>query len=236
MRTRRCLIVNADDFGLSTGINRGIIDAHEHGVVTSASLMVRKPAAREAAAYCRHQPRLSAGLHVDLGESVYRNGEWTTMDRVVDLADAGAVEMEILTQLARFRDLTGTNPTHLDSHQHVHRDEPIRSVLVALARELGVPLRHMTPGVTYCGSFYGQTRTGAPLPGAVSADSLVALLERLDSVVTELACHPGYDAPPDTMYRAERAAEVASLCDARVAAALTAQSIDLRSFRDLPPQ
>ena len=62
----RYLIVNADDFGQSTGINKGVIQAHEEGIVTSASLMVRWPAAPEAAAYARNRPGLSVGLHVDL--------------------------------------------------------------------------------------------------------------------------------------------------------------------------
>ena len=52
----RVLIVNADDFGLSAGVNRGIVEAHERGIVTSASLMVRRPAAREAADYARTHP------------------------------------------------------------------------------------------------------------------------------------------------------------------------------------
>jgi len=50
MFPQRYLIVNADDFGQSQGVNRGVIAAHEHGIVTSASLMVRWPAAIEAAA------------------------------------------------------------------------------------------------------------------------------------------------------------------------------------------
>jgi len=52
----RRLIVNADDFGQSPGINRGIMEAHERGIVTSVSLMVRWPAAVEAAAYARRLP------------------------------------------------------------------------------------------------------------------------------------------------------------------------------------
>jgi predicted glycoside hydrolase/deacetylase ChbG (UPF0249 family) len=53
MSTNRYLIVNADDFGQSHGVNRGVIEAFENGIVTSASLMVRWPAAVEAAAYAR---------------------------------------------------------------------------------------------------------------------------------------------------------------------------------------
>jgi predicted glycoside hydrolase/deacetylase ChbG (UPF0249 family) len=64
----RTLIVNADDFGLTSGVNAGIARAHEEGILTSASLMVRWPAAAEAAAYAARTPGLSVGLHVDLGE------------------------------------------------------------------------------------------------------------------------------------------------------------------------
>src|SRR5918994_7702206 len=60
------LIVNADDFGYTRGVNRGIVEAHEHGIVTSASLMVKQRAAEEAAAYARSHTQLSLGLHIEL--------------------------------------------------------------------------------------------------------------------------------------------------------------------------
>ena len=63
----RYLIVNADDFGLSESVNRGILDAHDEGIVTSASLMVERPAALEAADRARERPRLGLGLHVEVG-------------------------------------------------------------------------------------------------------------------------------------------------------------------------
>ena len=67
----RAVIVNADDFGLSAGVNRGIAAAFEGGIVTSASLMVRPDAAAEAASYARLHPVLGVGLHIDLGEWVH---------------------------------------------------------------------------------------------------------------------------------------------------------------------
>jgi predicted glycoside hydrolase/deacetylase ChbG (UPF0249 family) len=70
MSAAKYLIVNADDFGQSPGINRGIIEAHEQGIVTSASLMTRWLAAGEAALYAKQFPKLSVGLHLDLGEWV----------------------------------------------------------------------------------------------------------------------------------------------------------------------
>ena len=62
----RLLIVNADDFGASTGINRGIVEAHENGIVTSASLMVDMPGTSDAVRYARAPSKLDLGLHVVL--------------------------------------------------------------------------------------------------------------------------------------------------------------------------
>ena len=64
--TIKFLIVNADDFGAGAGINRGIMEAHAHGILTSASLMVTMPGADEAVSLGRDAPDLSVGLHVDL--------------------------------------------------------------------------------------------------------------------------------------------------------------------------
>jgi predicted glycoside hydrolase/deacetylase ChbG (UPF0249 family) len=234
MNPTRRLIVNADDFGLSPGVNRGIVAAHERGIVTSASLIVRAPAADEAAAYARVHPRLSVGLHVDLGEWAFRGGAWVELYRVVDLEDDAAVEAEVARQLDRFRGLVGRDPTHLDSHQHVHRRGAARRVVTAAGERLGVAVRHETPGVIHCGDFYGQDGEGHPYPHLISADALIAVLGRLRAGVTELGCHPGEAELPDTMYVAERADEVRTMCDLRVRRAVQSLGIELISFHDLP--
>jgi predicted glycoside hydrolase/deacetylase ChbG (UPF0249 family) len=230
---RRAVIVNADDFGQSAGINRGIIEAHERGIVTSASLMVRWPAAPAAAAYARAHPRLSVGLHVDLGESIYRDGEWDAIYERVDRSDAHAVEMEIRAQLALSRELLRRNPTHLDSHQHVHTEEPVRSILEGIALELGVPLRHRSARVRHDGRFYGQTRTGDPLIAGITSAHLVDLLRELPPGITELSCHPGVAGDLVTMYHAERRIELQALCDPAVRRAVSDEEIELIGFGDL---
>src|SRR4051812_35999396 len=113
------VIINADDFGQTPAVNRGVLKAHACGVVTSASLMVRWPAAAEAAEEAAHFPRLSLGLHVDLGEWTRRGESWAPVYEVVSIADWQAVAAEVAQQLASFCRLTGRTPTHLDSHQHV---------------------------------------------------------------------------------------------------------------------
>jgi len=233
MTAERYLIVNADDFGQAPGINQGIQKAHQHGIVTSASLMVRWLAATEAAAYGRAHPELSLGLHLDLGEWAYRNDTWVMLYEVVPLDDAAAMAGEIDRQLNRFYDLAGRSPTHLDSHQHVHREEPVRSLLGEAARRLGVPLRGCHPEVRYCGVFYGQNGKGEPFPEAIRVETLLQLVEGLAPGITELACHPGVGEGPDAMYRSERSREVETLCDPRVKAALAAGAVRLCSFADL---
>jgi len=232
MTATRYLIVNADDFGQSAGVNRGIIQCFEHGIVTSASLMVRWPAAAPAAEFARAHPRLSVGLHVDLGEWACRAGEWAPVYTVVTEDDAAAVAAEISRQLEQFRTLVGQEPTHLDSHQHVHRSGPARAQLLTASRTLGIPLRHFGR-VQYCGEFYGQAKDGLPWPEGISAHSLSAILAALPPGITELGCHPGLGDDVDSMYRTERAHEVQTLCDLRIREALAKEGIELRSFRDV---
>jgi predicted glycoside hydrolase/deacetylase ChbG (UPF0249 family) len=229
---RRAVIVNADDFGQSAGINHGIVEAHERGIVTSASLMARCTAAAGAAAYARAHQGLSVGLHVDVGESICLDGEWTAVYQRVDCRNPRELEAEIRWQLSICRELLGRDPTHLDSHQHIHNEEPARSILDGIAAEMGVPLRHRSPGIRYDGRFYGQTNTGEPLPANISAARLMELLRNLPEGVTELACHPGYADDLVTMYRLEREMELQALCDPEVRRVLRDEGIELIAFTD----
>ena len=127
----------------------------------------------------------------------------------------------------------GRDPSHLDSHQHVHQEEPARSILLDLARTLDVPLRHFS-AVPYCGEFYGQDGKGQPYPQGIRVEALLDILARLPPGVTELACHPGEGEELQTMYVRERREEIATLCDPRLRAALVSEGIELCSFRSCP--
>jgi predicted glycoside hydrolase/deacetylase ChbG (UPF0249 family) len=230
--TARRLIVNADDFGLSEGTNRGILRAHDEGIVTSASLMVRQPAAAPAVAEALRRPRLSLGLHLDLGEWEYRDRQWAAVYEVVPGGDAEAVAAEARRQLDEFVRLVGRPPTHVDSHQHAHRSEPLRSVALAMTRRLGVPLRHFAPEIRYCGDFYGQGGKGEPLPELITPAALARVVRSLPPGVTELACHPGDDPELPSVYRHERMVEVATLCDRSMRSVLREEGVELVSFAD----
>jgi predicted glycoside hydrolase/deacetylase ChbG (UPF0249 family) len=226
----RVLIVNGDDFGRTPGINSGVIRSHEDGILTSASLMVRWPAARDAAAYCRNRRTLSLGLHLDLGEWIFRGGRWQRLYQVVDTDDPDAVQAEVRSQLKTFRHLVGRDPSHLDSHQHVHLQEPVRTIVLEVARSLEVPTRACGPGPRYCGEFYGQTGRGEPWPEGITVDALVQIIIELASGVTELSCHPGEGDDFDSVYCVERTQEVQVLCHPDVGRALAEAEVRLAPF------
>src|SRR5262249_18609321 len=162
--------------GQSAGLTRGIIEAHERGIVTSASLMVRWPSAQDAGIYARANPSLGVGLHLDFGEQRFHNGEWTWLYRHIDSVEAARIRSEAVCQLQLFRDIVGREPTHLDSHQHSHVKEPLKSIAIAMAAELGIPLRHFAPRVTYCGSFYGQSNEGHPNHEGIQVEKLIRII------------------------------------------------------------
>jgi predicted glycoside hydrolase/deacetylase ChbG (UPF0249 family) len=165
---------------------------------------------------------------VDLGEWVYRQGKWEAVEEV-----SGTPSEEIQRQHARFCELVGREPTHLDSHQHVHREQEVGALMADLALKLRIPLRGSDSRVRYCGNFYGQTAKGEPLPGAIGVRALLDLVAGLPLGMTELGCHPGLETYDDVPYGIERSIEVQTLCDPYVRSELTSLGIVLCSFADL---
>lgn len=232
MSAERLLIVNADDLGYADGVNAGIFEAHSRGVVTSASMMVRRTAAADAARIADHRG-LAIGLHIDIGQWDYEHGEWTLAYAHCPPEDEAAVERECAAQLAAFRELLGRDPTHLDSHQHVHRSEPVAAVASRMARRLAVPLRG--GGIRYEGGFYGQTGKGEPYAEGISVEHLIELIRSLRPGWTEIGCHPGIGVEEtETSYAHERELELATLCDPRVKGAIETEGVLLRSFAAAP--
>jgi predicted glycoside hydrolase/deacetylase ChbG (UPF0249 family) len=223
--SERVLIVNADDFGCSHGINGGIIEAHTRGIVTSTSLMMTGAATSEAATLARDHPALGVGLHWDL------DGMRAPK---VDLDDRAAVRAELARQLERFERLTGQPPTHVDSHHHVHREPGINPIARELAQALGVPLRE-DGRVRHVGGFYGQWEYGVTDPAHISVEFLIEVLRNeVGEGWTELGCHPGRLLGDFTSaYYAEREVELSTLTDPRVRWEIAAIGIRLATFADV---
>lgn len=227
----RDLVVNADDLGLSPGVNRGIARAHLEGIVTSASLIVRRPAAAHAAEMVQELPDLGVGLHVDIAEWVAEPSGWRPLYAYVDDRDERAVAEEVDRQLLLFESLVGRPPDHIDSHQHAHRSEPLRSILGRTAKELRVPLRFHSR-FEYVGGFYGQDGEGRPLPAAISPRGLRTALAELRSDAAEICCHPAAEVDFHSSYGSERARELETLCEPGVRDAVAAAGFVLASFAE----
>ena len=211
MRVSRYLIVNADDLGYSQAVNEGIFLAHRDGVVTSTSLMALRDAAAAAVEGLAAHPELAVGLHLERRSSFpgHMRGKGRTPD------------LECRKQLERFRDLVGRDPTHLDTHKHVHETDAVFGAAAeALATELGVPLRNR--GIRYERGFYGRD--------AISPAHLTALIEALPPGWTEIGCHPAAGPVPISSYDAERQIELATLRDPGVKSLLNVSDVQLCSF------
>lgn len=212
------LIVNADDLGLTAGVSQGIVDAHSRGIVTSTSLMVDAPAAEHAVGLAGEHPGLSIGLHF--------------VDDSPALDEPGHAAREFARQLDAFRALTGREPTHVDSHHHVHITR--MSTFAPLVEPLGVPLRG-DGRVRYLGSFFAH-----PQPGVVEIDRigrpfLLQLLGEIgsDESVVELGCHPGRVTEElRSSYAGEREIELATLTEPGLAGRIEALGLTPASYHD----
>ena len=158
---KRRLIVNADDFGRSSSINQAVIQAHQAGILTTASLMVNGHAAAEAVEFARKNPRLGVGLHLTLvcGRSAlkpteapglvdahyqFRHAAVATGFRYYFIPSLRAqVRREIHAQVQKFQQ-SGLRLDHLDGHLNLHLHPTVFSILKHHAREWGIDRFRLT--------------------------------------------------------------------------------------------
>ena len=211
------LIVTGDDFGASLGINRGILEAHLNGILTSTSVLVHRAASFAVTDVARTCPDLSLGLHLEL-----------------DAVALARIPEQLDLQLKRFVELVGAPPTHIDSHHDVHREPRVAPQVRAWAEQQGLPLRAFSRA-RHVSRFYGQWG-GSSHPEQISVPSLLALVDaEVGEGIVELSCHPGYVEPEfETSYATEREIELRTLCSAAVREGLLAREIHLIGFRDMP--
>jgi chitin disaccharide deacetylase len=149
------LILNADDFGLTRGVNEGIIRAHRDGILTSATLMACGDAFANAVDLAKANPRLGIGCHLVLVGGI----AVAPLDEIPTLADKGGrlpeslgafvtrlssgrirmkeIERELRAQIQKIRD-AGIEPTHLDTHKHTHAHPAVMEALGRVAQEFGI--------------------------------------------------------------------------------------------------
>jgi predicted glycoside hydrolase/deacetylase ChbG (UPF0249 family) len=248
----RTLIVNADDFGLTGGVSRGILEAHANGIVTSTTVMVNRLIDPALVAELKAS-RLGVGLHLNLtlGTPVSNpkrvpslldpegGGFIRDARQVAARANKDEARIELGNQIDAFRALMGRFPTHLDSHHHVGRHDPILELVLDFARAIKVPVRSQDEGVRTAARRL-KLRTPDHFAGESGPDAYwtaECVLEHLRSLpdgVTEFMTHPGYydDELAYSRYGRQRDAELTGLTDPRVRELIERDGIRLTHFGD----
>ena len=140
------LIVNADDFGLTAGVNAGIVEAFECGILRSTTLMANGPAFDDAVRLARQAPGLDVGCHLvliggrPLTEPASRFPESATdlVGRMLGPYSVGWIEREFFAQIEKLAS-AGVQPTHLDTHKHTHLAPPVLEAMLRVASLFGIP-------------------------------------------------------------------------------------------------
>jgi hopanoid biosynthesis associated protein HpnK len=193
------LIVNADDFGLTSGVNRAIIELHAAGLVTSTSLMARAGATDEAIELARATPSLGVGCHVVLidGEPVlppekipslvdartgrFPNSLTTFLLRLfTGRIRAQEIEAEAAAQVAHLQQ-RGVRLTHVDTHKHAHIFSAVLRPVLRAARAAGIrAVRH-----PFEPEWAVRTALGAPLARVVQIAALRPLAPRSNQILLQ---------------------------------------------------
>lgn len=243
------LVINADDFGYSKGVNLGILEAYQNGVVSSTTMMTNMPGAAHAAALALDHPQLGVGIHIvlDCGKPVNENvpslvdenGYFYKTDKLIQHAELSDIEKEIRSQIDKFRSF-GLDPTHLDSHHHVHGHEKIYPLVEKIAQEYQLPVRKVSADPNHSSNlnlkstnyffhqFYGNE---------ITAELLVDLIDKSTAYNTsEIMCHPAYideSLLKGSSYSLERTKELAILTEPAVQRAIIEKNIQLVTYRDV---
>jgi chitin disaccharide deacetylase len=220
------LIVNADDFGYSRGVNYGIIDAHKYGIVNSTTMMMNMPGVNHAVELVKEHPTLKLGIHLvltcgkpllsDVPSLMDEQGKFKRINDFIKGNNLSLLDLERewTAQIDRFLDF-GLTATHFDSHHHVHSIPEFLPVIQRLSRKYNLPVRRISeqpvegvPSFTdsFLHDFYGD---------GVTDDYFVELAKRdVDNQTIEVMCHPGYldyDVLSGSSYAADRVKETSIL-------------------------
>ncbi len=198
------VVFNADDFGLSRGVNYGILDCHLHGVVSSTTMLVNMPGTRHAVALAQQHPSLRVGVHLaltigtPLAENVpsltNQDGQFRSLleqrnERLIDPAD---VLREWTKQIETFFEF-GLTPSHLDSHHHMHNWAHLRPVIEELASVYQLPWRHYFEETPHQTQMYTEAFDERFYKQGVTHKALDRILDEHRGVQSlEIMCHPAY--------------------------------------------
>ena len=236
------LIVNADDFGFTRGVNKGIVEAHCKGILTATTLMAGGAAFDHAVESARATPSLDVGVHLVLWDDTWGDSgvpqRLPAFVRHAITMSTAAIERLFAAQVERVIK-AGITPSHLDTHKHTHTLPHVLLAVHRTARRFGIRwVRRQLLGPNRpAGLRITDHFMGLGLTGKLTRDSLVAALRGLRPGLTELMCHPGrYDVALEsapTRLKWERQRELEALTAPEMRTLLAANAVELTSYRPL---
>lgn len=239
------LILNADDFGYDKGINFGVIEAYQKGLLTSTTLMTNMPGAEHAGELKKENPGLGVGLHLNFslkrpltdGKTLVKeDGEMIKPDLLPadHIYDPVEVRKELEAQFNRFVELTGSLPTHMDSHLFsTEKVEVIRKEAVKFASEKNLPFRNHDINNFQHVEFINHRNYN-------TTPDLEYIIRNFDDIsknpFVEIMTHPGYIDQyllDNSSYNVQRAKELQFLCDPEIRKFMESRGVAFISYETI---
>ncbi|GAK82841.1 cellobiose phosphotransferase system YdjC-like protein [Vibrio ponticus] len=241
------VIFNADDFGLTEGVNNGIAAAFRQGVVRSTTLMVNMPGEAHAVQLAASMPELKVGLHLRFtaGKPLTNHpslmderglfpsipGFWQKQD-----FDSDAVYQEVLAQVEHYLSL-GLKLSHIDGHHHAHTHPQVEPAVRRVAKQFAVPVREL--GLVDSAAVDERYKfTARFYDDKIAIADIKQLLIDFESQceVLEVMCHPAFvdeQLTSQSSYLAQREQELETLTSAELRAFLLERDIQVTDYSEL---
>lgn len=231
MFSAKYLIVNADDFNLTRGTDRAILECHDRGIVSSTTVLMTLPISRATADSLVVRPFLGKGVHLSLtlGTAVSPKTPFVLTRDLLKRAKkipTKIAEREYEAQILKFKKLLGTFPSHMDTHHHIQIHANILAAMKRLSKKYQIPLR---------GSLHHLFEDLDPAKHW-TREQFVRRLEQLPAGISEIMVHPGYvdqDLRNISSFQSGREVERKILSDPSLCEVLDRLNIKLINFRDL---
>ncbi|MGB7605146.1 MAG: chitin disaccharide deacetylase [Lutisporaceae bacterium] len=246
------LIINADDFGLTKGCNKGIVKAFKEGLVTDTTVMINMKDGLDAINIAKSNGINRIGLHLNLtcGKPVLAAEQVRSLINYEELLykreslihphmNLKEAESELWAQVEKFTE-TGMALTHIDSHHHIHIYEGLTEIFIDIAKQLKVPLRQtgevMKEKIIARGVKTTDYFTSEFYDRGVSMENICKILDRYDNGVLEIMTHPAMlddELLRKSSYNRLRSKELEILTSKFLREYINDRKIELISFKDL---
>ena len=231
MFNAKYLIVNADDFNLTRGTDRAILECHDQGIVSSTTVLVTLPLSASTAKSLKSRPLFGKGIHLSLtlGDAVSPKTPFQLkrdLLKRIEKIPTKVAEREYEAQILKFKRLIGRLPSHMDTHHHIQVHPNILSAIKRLSKKYQIPFR---------GNTHYLFEDLDPAKHWTS-EKFIRCLNKLPSGISEIMVHPGYvdhDLKSISSFQKGREVERKILTGSKAKDLLEKLNIKLINFNDL---